>query len=252
MKNYLRPLRSNGKNFKVGATFEEAYEYYKFDSKLRKLISSELEKIEVSFRTQLSLIMAERCGEFWFSDATNFKSANKHSELLTKLHKENERSDDDAIINFKNNFSNQFPHSWMTMEVTSFGTLSILYKLLDGNGLGRRELAHYYGLSDRVLELWLHSLVYMRNICANHGKLWNRNFGIMPLTPRRPRMNFLNTTVRVNRAYYAMSVMLYFLKTVNPNNTFVAKFKSLLSQYQMIDIAAMRFPQGWETEPLWR
>ena len=32
--------------FKVGATFDNAYELYKFDSRLRKLIASELEKIE--------------------------------------------------------------------------------------------------------------------------------------------------------------------------------------------------------------
>lgn len=40
--------------FKNDATFEQAYTLYKFDSRLRKLIAGELEKIEVSIRTQMA------------------------------------------------------------------------------------------------------------------------------------------------------------------------------------------------------
>ncbi|MGE4307572.1 MULTISPECIES: Abi family protein [Bacteroides] len=28
---------------------------------------------------------------------------------------------------------------------------------------------------------WLHSIVYIRNICAHHSRLWNKVLGVRPL-----------------------------------------------------------------------
>ena len=65
LKSYLKPFRQhNSRCFKSGAKFEHAYTLYKFDSELRKMVCSELEKIEVSIRTQLSLTMASNAGIF--------------------------------------------------------------------------------------------------------------------------------------------------------------------------------------------
>lgn len=124
MKSYLKPFRQHESHqFKIGSTFEEAYNIYKFDSELRKMVCSELEKIEVSVRTQLSLIMSDASGIYWFEDSANFRDANRHSSLLKSLDEELHRSDDDAIVAFQQNYSNKFPPSWMTFEVSSFGTL---------------------------------------------------------------------------------------------------------------------------------
>ena len=47
LKSYLKPLRQqNSRRFKPGAKFEQAYSLYKFDSELRKMVCSELEKVE--------------------------------------------------------------------------------------------------------------------------------------------------------------------------------------------------------------
>ena len=53
LKSYLQPTMYDRQThtYKSGATFEQAYELYKFDSKLRKLVMTEVEKIEVSVRT---------------------------------------------------------------------------------------------------------------------------------------------------------------------------------------------------------
>ena len=97
LKSYLKPLRhNNSRLFKTGATFEQAYMLYKFDSELRKMICSELEKIEISIRTQLSFTMADAAGVFWFADASNFRDANRHASLLRCLQEELHRSDDDV------------------------------------------------------------------------------------------------------------------------------------------------------------
>ena len=121
---------------------------------------SELGKIEVSIRTHLSLTMAGDAGIFWFADEANFRDANRHSSLLRNLQEELHRSDDDAIIQFRRTYATPFPPAWMTFEVSSFGTLSMIYHWLRA-GHARRHVANFYGVSDSVLESWQYSIVYV-------------------------------------------------------------------------------------------
>ena len=252
LKSYLKPFRQhNSRCFKSGATFEQAYMLYKFDSEFRKMVCSELEKIEVSIRTQLSLTMAGDAGIFWFADVANFRDANRHTSLLRNLKDELHRSDDDAIIQFRSTYANPFPPTWMTFEVSSFGTISMIYHWLK-TGHARRHVAKFYGVSDSVLESWLHSIVYVRNICAHHSRLWNRRLSINAIVPRRTRLPFVTIPSDTKKVYYVLSIILYLLQTINPNNTFVTRFKSLLAKYPSVDVTAMGFPSGnWQDEPLW-
>lgn len=137
------------------------------------------------------------------------------------------------------------------MEVTSFGTLSMLYKELR-NGRSKRALANYYGISDTVMESWLHAIVYVRNICAHHSRLWNKNLRIRPLIPRHTAHSFLSNTAQNNRTFYVLSIILYLLKTVNPQNTFAKRVRLLFDKYPTVDYIAMGFPNNWNQEPLWQ
>lgn len=176
-KSYLMPLLQNKLTgtFKSGATFEDAYTLYKFDSALRKLICAEMEKIEISLRTIISQELSHTYSPYWFTDKTLFSNQTKYSGILSGIEAELKRSDDDQILGFKKTYSNQFPPSWMTMEVSSFGTLSLLFKYLNG-GRTKRNIANHFGVADTVLESWIHSFVYVRNICAHHSRLWNKTF----------------------------------------------------------------------------
>lgn len=222
-----------------------------FDSELRNLVYSELEKIEISIRTQLSLIMGDVAGIYWFENPTNFRNSNRHATLLNNLAEELRRSDDEVIVAFKRKYSNTFPPSWMTFEVSSFGTLSMMYRWINA-GVARRKVANFYGLSDTVMESWLHSIVYVRNICAHHSRLWNRNLSINAIVPRRTKMPFIEIPSDTKRVYYVLSIILYFLKTVNPNNTFVARFEALLTKFPDINVSAMGFPSNWKENELWQ
>jgi abortive infection bacteriophage resistance protein len=251
LKSYLKPFRQRGSRlFKSGSSFEDAYILYKFDASLRKMICSELEKIEISIRTQLSMVMGESAGIYWFENSQNFRDTDKHSSLLRKLQEELRRCDDEALVEFRRNYTNAFPPTWMTFEVSSFGTLSMMYRLLRA-GHSRRMVASFYGLSDTVFESWLHTLVYTRNICAHHSRLWNRHLSINAVIPRRTRLPFINTPNDTKRVYYVLSIILYMLQTINPNNTFVSRFKALLNENPQVDVAAMGFPADWGSQVLW-
>ncbi len=154
------------------------------------------------------------------------------------------------------------PPSWMMLEITSFGTLSSLYSYLKPTN-GKRDIARYFGLADSVLSSWLHSMVYLRNICAHHARLWNREMQIQPIIPRHPHRPFLTCTHFIspatglpsplnNKAYFILSMVIYLMDTINPKHSLQHKFLTLLAKYPNIDTQAMGFPPTWQNEPLWR
>lgn len=254
LSGYWFPLLTDKQNhkFKPNSSFETAFRLYCFDRELRRLVISELEKIEVAVRAKMIYALSLQHGCFWFKDPQLFKNPIKHANTLTKIGDEYQRSDEEFINAFRNKYSDPLPPAWMTMEITSFGTLSMLYKNLKP-GREKRAIANYFGLSDSVLETWLHSIVYLRNICAHHTRLWNRAMSIRPQMPHTPRKTWLtNTNIRNSRTYFMLCMIKFLLQTVNPKTTFTAKLKSLLAQYPNVDIRAMDFPRNWVQEPLWQ
>ena len=251
---YWYPLLSDKQNhvFKSGATFEAAFNLYRFDSELRKLIITELEKIEVAIRSKMAYVLSTAHNIFWIEDAALFTNPSVHLSTLSKIEEELERSDEEFIVAFKSKYVNRFPPSFILLEITSFGALSRLYGNLKP-GKPKKDIAKMFGLPDRVFASWLHSLVYIRNVCAHHARIWNRPMSIQPLFPRNASNAWItNRQTGINRVFYALSMILYLLNTINPNHTFKQKLENLFCKYPNVDRAAMGFPAGWLTEPLWR
>lgn len=265
MSGYWYPLLSIPKNnhqFKAGATFEKAFKMYCFDRKLRSIILAELEKIEISIRAKMTYILSHGLGSFWFSDPTRFRNNDKFTKTLGKLNGEVVRSDEDFIKDFNSKYSDPMPPSWISFEVSSFGTLSMIYSNLKPSPY-KKQIANFYGLSKDQFGSWIHTLVYIRNVCAHHSRLWNKVLQIQPQTPRLinprtqrrypfPSQNWIDTNgIDIRRLYMSLSIIAYFLQTINPNNTFKSKLLSLFAAFPSINISAMNFLPDWQAEPLW-
>jgi abortive infection bacteriophage resistance protein len=264
LSGYWYPLLSNKANhhFKANACFETAFNIYKFDRELRLLILRELEKIEVAVRSKMIYVLSHSRDAYWYRDVANFSNQKKHEDTLHKIKTEYDRSDEDFIKAFKNKYSDSMPPCWMMLEVCSFGILSTLYSNLIPSH-DKRSIATFFGLKDSVLSSWLHSIVYLRNICAHHSRLWNKEMRIQPLIPRSSKIQFVNQTTYTSLAtglsspindktYFILSMVIYLMNSINPKHTIQAKFKALLIKYPNIDTRAMGFPNDWENEPLWK
>ncbi len=237
--------------FKPNSTFQNSFDLYCFDRKLRVLILRELEKIEVSIRAKMIYILSHEYGAFWYQDPSLFKNHINHSKILGSLEEEYKRSDAEFIAAFENKYSEPLPPSWMMLEITSFGTLSFLFRNLKP-GRTKRKIAKHFGLNDRTFSSWMHSIVYLRNVCAHHSRLWNRAMSIQPIIPLSASKTWLSdTSISNKRAYYVLSVILYLMQTINSNHSIVSRFKQLLVDYPNVDVSAMGFPADWENEPLW-
>jgi abortive infection bacteriophage resistance protein len=254
LSGYWYPFLEDKKNhnFKPNSTFESAFKLYCFDRKLRQLVISELEKIEVSIRAKMAYIMSNAYDPFWYRNDDLFTNQKLHENSLIKISEEYKRSDEEFIKAFKIKYSDDLPPSWMIFEITSFGALSLIFKNLKPSN-EKREIAHYFGISDTVFQTWLHSIVYLRNICAHHTRLWNRSMSITPQIPRKTKYSWIETEgISNNKMYFNLSMIMYLLQTINPHNSFTIRLKELFTEFKNIDIKAMGFPVNWTEEPLWK
>lgn len=267
LSGYWFPLLEEPKSehkFKNDATFETGFKLYSFDRELRKFIQLELEKIEISIRAKMIYEFWHNHDAFWYSDPNHFKSEYHFNKLMGILEDAVNKSDEEFIKSFSQKYSDPLPPACMILEISSFGNLSNLFKNLRKGSREARVIANYYGLDETTFASWIHSLNYVRNLCAHHSRLWNRILAISPKIPDSPKKTFISNIslpnpngenklyINNNRMYYLLSMIIYLMNTINPNHKVKEKFLELLKLYPLIDIKSMGFPNGWEEEPLWK
>ena len=75
---YMLPFKKRiGKEvvdeFRYGTTFEDVYNLYVFDRKLRLLIFDAIEKIEIAVRTEIAYQLSHKYGSHWQDNPNIFK-----------------------------------------------------------------------------------------------------------------------------------------------------------------------------------
>jgi abortive infection bacteriophage resistance protein len=169
-------------SFRPGTTFEQVRDAYCFDRALRDLVTESLEIIELDLRATLAFIFGRNHQPFGHTDPGNFFFRFSHAMWLDKLHDETDRSDELFIEHYKQTYI-EFPELpiWVATEIMSFGALSRMY-----SGMLRqdqKDIAYRYHLQPGTLQSWIHHLVYTRNLCAHHSRLWDRKWAISPDLP---------------------------------------------------------------------
>jgi abortive infection bacteriophage resistance protein len=253
---YLRPLRMNGDAdlFKPNATFEKAVALYEFDARLRMLLFSAIQKIEISLRSKIINQFSLAHGPFWFSDPELAFDKHKFTENISTLDHELQRSKDDFIKEHIAKYGKEdFPPAWKLLDLTSFGCLTKLFFNFTDESV-KKKIARSYGVPQQeILESWMKAINALRNCCAHHGRVWNRIMPVMPQMPHTLQNPWIANRPNVsNRLYSVFCCLVYWANAIDPGNDIVRKFKVLLSDYPMVDTLAMGFPAGWQEEPLLR
>lgn len=118
------------------------------------------------------------------------------------------------------------------------------------------QIARYFCLPPDEFVSWLHTMNYVRNLCAHHARLWNRDFHIEPAVLKKSKNNvWLSNPTAYNRKriYYFLCMVNYMLQTINPTSHFAKRLKHLLHEFRnVIFLDAMDFPKDWKKDPMWR
>ena len=252
---YLYPLLATPKEnhvFKPGSTFNQALDMYRFDRHLRLLMFNEIEKIEVAVRSAIVNITSRETGNpFWMTDSACFYDAKTFDKTKLLIDAELAKSREDFIDHFRNTYSDPYPPAWMLAEILPLGILTRIYDNIKSNQI-RKKIAQEFSLGVPVFNSWMTIITVARNNCGHHARVWNRTFALQVLTQRRMTQPWISISVNQRKAYFSLCIIKYFLNIISPNNDMKAKIDALLSAYPSIDITAMGFPRGWESEPLWQ
>lgn len=255
--------------FRDNVTWDMVYDLYVFDRRLRLLVFYAIERLEIAIRTQIIYQLSLKYGSHWqdrkeiFNPPTIKILRNGRSVTIDvyndiQKHIKEQLHNNKAEV-FIQHYSNKYdkpenPPSWMSVEIMYFNHLSRictgLKQRADINGI-----ASYFALPPKTFCSWLHTINYVRNICAHHARLWNRDLNIVPekLTFSK-RLDWINSpdTAKRSKLYYSLCMLNYMLQTANPTSPFKRRLKELLNENkEVISLAAMGFSEGWENEKIW-
>lgn len=256
--------------FIEGTTWDDVWNLYKFDRKLRLLVFDAIERIEIALRTQIIYQLSHKYGSHWQDNSQLFKTTTnpKTGKIYSVYNDIQSHITEQLNANRKARFIEHYlqkynnpltPPSWMSVELLYFSELS---KICQGLSQKQdiKDIAAYFGIhNEEVFCSWLHSINYVRNICAHHGRLWNSPLAVRPTIYKKPKSGLVwlpseeLKNVKNSKLYYFLCMLLYLLQTVNPKTKFKKHFRELLTEkYPGVDPHFMGFPEGWEEHPLWK
>lgn len=249
--------------FRSGARFEDAVKLYVFDKKLRLLAMDALERIEIALRVDIShtlgefdpfaYLRPELFHDSFSRELNNGKGVTQHHEWLGRHARLINESKEEFVRHNKTKYGLPLI-IWVACEVWDFGTMSRLYA-------GMREadqdaISAKYGVhSGRTFRTWLRSLNYLRNVCAHHSRLWNRNIVVQPKLPSTEELAwvgpFEHDSHLRDRCYLLLRIARHLIQVVNPSSSWPERVKAHLETFPDLDrlglnLAGMGAPDGWE------
>lgn len=236
--------------FMGGTNFNRVIELYDFDRKLRLVLLDALERIETSIRASWAHYMAYQHGSYSYQDSNLVTDQYKYKKDLKELNTQINRAHEVFIKHFKEKYYEESPPIWALSEVVSFGLLSRLYNNLRPMAT-RSAIAKVYLISEQLLGSWLEHLTLIRNICAHHSRLWNKQFTKTPMPPKSKNNILYSEFVPNSRKLYnTLVIILYMMDIVTPHHHIRQKLKALLKNPAIIK-SDMGFPEDWEERRIW-
>ena len=253
-RRYLEPFVDQATSderrpFQAGTTFDAVIERYIFDGRLRLMLLEAFSYIEVSIRTQWTyhLSYSQNGGEYAHLN-TDFFSC-QHGENLAAL-------EEDYLKHGKNAHSYDFNAcpTWTIAEVMSLGQLSRWYSSTIPSV--RRLVAAHYQLHQKQLGSLLRHLVTIRNFCAHHDLLWDREFITKFSRPKQmgtfpsPK-EFFNETEN-GKLYNTLVMVSYLMTVIADNKSWTRDLVGLMNRYPNIPRDRMGFVADWQELDIWQ
>lgn len=158
--------------YKPGTTFKSIYDLYLFDAKLRRILLTALDRIEINFRSKVIYTVSNHFenSPTWFVDKNIMRTpfVNGFREKVYKTLLENPviKRHHEKYIN------DRYAPAWKTLEFISLGNLTALYQAIKDIEL-KKEIAAAYGCSVKVFVNYLETIRVIRNKCAHGSCLYN-------------------------------------------------------------------------------
>ncbi|WP_225908886.1 Abi family protein [Pseudomonas lactucae] len=283
---YMRPFQRQediDHRFRAGSQFRQLTRLYNFDRRLRLLTMDAIERVEVASRAAISNHMGPTHGSHWYMNPLMFHPAYDHQRLITALSLKqstatrdyqreceriersqagNTRKDQLKRQRQKESYARHYPMTyihpslmpgWAMLEELTLGDLSHLYKGLAKDS-DKKAIARRLKLPAPLMQSWLHTLTIIRNICAHHSRLWNRELGIRPELPKKANFLWPDHLFQPGphtRIFAALCILNHLMHQVSPHTRWDRCLYQLIDDFPDVSLKAMGFPQDWYQDPFW-
>ncbi|GBR75265.1 abortive infection bacteriophage resistance protein, partial [Candidatus Termititenax aidoneus] len=121
---YFLPYKTASDKYLPNTNFNTIYRIYEFDRKLRAILFSAIEEVEITLRARLAYFHANKYGALGYKDANNFNTRHHHDKFIERI---NTVINDNKKVLFvqhhNKKYNGAFP-IWVIIELFTFGMLS--------------------------------------------------------------------------------------------------------------------------------
>lgn len=238
---YFLPFKISEDKYRPGTSFETVYRIYEFDRRLRNLIFSAVEEIELMLRSRLAYFHAMKYGPLGYLNPVNFNLRHNTKRFENHINSAIEHNKGQFFVKHHiDKYDSQFP-LWVIIELFTMGELSFFFSdLLKAD---KKQLAReLFKTSDSNVSSWLLCLTNIRNYCAHYSRLYYNRFGTIPATPK----GF--PYILSDRVFdYILVLKFLYPDPIAWKNGFLIALQALIDEYNgVIDMPCIGFPVNWE------
>lgn len=266
LKAYFIPFMNADGTFRPNTNFESIYNLYLADQRIRDFLFPLIAILEVQIRAVIdNEITASTNDPFWHLDPSNFISYEEIKKVLDKagnrfrtgkqefVKHHLERYYTSKSFDFK-----QIPPFWVISEILTIEQLQTFATKIDSNkfsSAGSNKLnncAIQFGFNSyNALTTNIKCIRDLRNICAHHSRLWNKNLAAPNAVIKN--LKFKPPKDQHNRLYSHLVMLKIMCKKRGIDDGIKDFFTSLISSHQIFQeqYQSMGFPDSWEQDPFW-
>lgn len=254
LSGYFRAFQkdpAHGDNdFRPDVTVTDFLEPYQLDVELRSMILRGTALIELTVRSRFAYLVARSGGAYTYMDIdsyepiTNRKGVELRTSLVTNIRKWMDVSNEVCIRHYQK--ADEPVPIWAAVETMPFDTVSRMLSL-HRDTVSLKELYRSLGIRTnlRTASEIIHAMVYLRNLCSHHSRLWHREMVIVPPIPRDMRRRYPHFDYEQRSVAQALIVLFYLVDEINGDNSYSAKCIEFLSQQHHYD-DGIHHPLHWE------
>ncbi len=267
------------KVFKAGATIEQALQMYGFDEGLRALIFDLLPQLEVALRTVLDSAMSHTAGHcFWYLQPRWFAKGKHPAYVVSALSGSFCKSAEKYADHYRDTYYNEqsgtyksMPPFWVISELSTLGQIKEFFENLKEDAsppfpattlpkstvLDKMAQRRFGAKHFRDLAKWVHMLRDVRNVCAHHGRLWNKNFLAPPSIQHFVSKPFPTVaggaSPKTNSVYAALVVIRVMCKAAGIVDGIKPELTRLFAQFPEAALhkVSMGMPADWDADSVW-
>jgi len=202
------------------------------------------ERIEKSLKCRIAYEMAVSFNDScWITNSKYFKDENIYNDRIVKMLEDLKFSKEACIKHYYKKYDTpEHPPVWMIVETLTFGQCVMVYGQLKREN--QKLVADTYEINKKFLYNWLFALSLIRNFCAHHSRLWNREMTIR-LSQKHGVYRKLFNNSNGNRLFNYLLVMQVINCKFNPISKWDERLEKIIVEHK-INISHMGFPDDWK------